>query len=138
LAIAVLYVGGAAAQEGSNAGSGDTVQPPETEWSNAVAAATRTEECMFVQAHRGFSEFYPENTMLAITKALEAGADRIETDLAITRDDVLVLLPDRSLDRTTTGRGRVESFTLPPVSHLDARSLQRPHFARERGPAPAA
>lgn len=72
--------------------------------------------------------------MLAITKALEAGADRIETDLAVTRDDVIVLMHDRSLDRTTTGRGRVQSFTFEQVSQLDAGSWKGPQFAGERVP----
>ncbi|HZJ10794.1 MAG TPA: glycerophosphodiester phosphodiesterase family protein, partial [Trueperaceae bacterium] len=65
LTIVGLLLGHVAAQAGDEHDAGE--QPP--------TAAAQTEECMFVQAHRGFSELYPENTMLALTKALEAGAD---------------------------------------------------------------
>ncbi|HZJ08617.1 MAG TPA: glycerophosphodiester phosphodiesterase family protein, partial [Trueperaceae bacterium] len=63
-----------------------------------------------------------------------AGADRIETDLAITRDDVIVLMHDRSLDRTTDGRGRVQSYEYERISQLDAGSWKGEEFAGERVP----
>src|SRR5690606_15062412 len=119
-------------RDGARAGAGGAGEVSQRLW--ATAGRVDVEACMFVQAHRGFSESYPENTMLAITKALEAGADRIETDLAVTRDDVIVLMHDRSLDRTTTGRGRVQSFTFEQVSQLDAGSWKGPQFAGERVP----
>jgi glycerophosphoryl diester phosphodiesterase len=101
-----------------------------------MAIATAEEApCMFVQAHRGFSEHYPENTLAAFRAAVEAGADRIEMDLAITRDDVVVLLHDRTLDRTTDGRGPVSSFPYDHVRELDAGSWLDERFAGERVPA---
>lgn len=89
---------------------------------------------MFVQAHRGFSEHYPENTLAAFRAAVDAGADRVEMDLAVTRDDVVVLLHDRTLDRTTDGRGPVASFTYEHVRELDAGTWKSTRFAGESVP----
>jgi glycerophosphoryl diester phosphodiesterase len=63
-------------------------------------------------AHRGYSAKYPENTILAFTKAIEAGVDMIELDLHSSRDDELVVIHDDSIDRTSDGRGRVAELTL--------------------------
>ena len=49
---------------------------------------------MKVMAHRGYSGRYPENTMLAFQKAVEAGADGIELDVHKTADGVLVVLEE--------------------------------------------
>lgn len=66
-------------------------------------------------AHRGASGEYPENTMLAFTRALEQGADAIELDVRVTEDGVPVVLHDATLDRTTDGRGAVATLTLDQV-----------------------
>ncbi|MFP4212399.1 MAG: glycerophosphodiester phosphodiesterase [Alkalispirochaeta sp.] len=89
---------------------------------------------IFVQAHRGSTTDYPELTLAAFDAALEAGVDRIEMDLAITADDEVVLMHDISVDRTTDGSGRVESFTLEELKQLDAGSWHSERFADERVP----
>lgn len=61
---------------------------------------------VLVQAHWGFSKIYPENTLLAIDKAFVAGVDRVEVDLAVTSDGHVVLMYDRTMNRTTDGSGR--------------------------------
>ena len=71
-------------------------------------------------AHRGFSGKYPENTMLAFEKALEAGCDGIELDVHLSRDGELVVIHDETLDRTTDGIGRVTDYTLEELRRLDA------------------
>ena len=76
--------------------------------------------CIYVAAHRGYSEKYPENTMEAFRAAIEAGADEIETDVRITADGELVLIHDAALDRTTDGSGEVGSFTLAELKKFDA------------------
>lgn len=73
-------------------------------------------------AHRGFSGKYPENTLLAFQKALEAGADGIEFDVHLTRDQELVIIHDERLDRTTNGTGLIKDFTLAELRRLDASS----------------
>lgn len=66
---------------------------------------------MYELAHRGLSKRYPENTMLAFTRALEAGFDGIETDVQMTRDGVLVLCHDEKINRTSTGKGYLKDYT---------------------------
>lgn len=70
--------------------------------------------------HRGYSGNYPENTMLAFQKAIEAGADGIELDVQFSKDGKLVVIHDETLDRTTTGTGRVKDHTYEELCALDA------------------
>lgn len=70
--------------------------------------------------HRGYSGNYPENTMLAFQKAMEAGADGIELDVQFSKDGRLVIIHDETLDRTTTGKGWVRDYTLEELKSLDA------------------
>lgn len=71
-------------------------------------------------AHRGFSGKYPENTMLAFEKAIEAGADGIELDVQLTKDGVPVILHDETLRRTVGIPGYLRDFTLEEVKQMDA------------------
>jgi glycerophosphoryl diester phosphodiesterase len=75
---------------------------------------TAEEADMIVIAHRGASGYAPEHTFAAYDLALELGADYLEQDLQMTRDGVLVVLHDDTLDRTTNGvcRGRVIDHTM--------------------------
>ena len=52
-------------------------------------------------AHRGFKSKYPENTMLAFVKAYEEGADGIEFDVHLTKDNEIVIMHDENTLRTT-------------------------------------
>ncbi len=85
-------------------------------------------------AHRGASGHAPENTLAAFRRAVELGARFIETDLRLTRDSHLVALHDETLDRTTSGHGRVGECTLAELRALDAGSWFAPEFAGERIP----
>lgn len=76
-------------------------------------------------AHRGFSGAYPENTMIAFQKALEAGADGIEMDVQLTKDGQLVVIHDERVNRTTNGTGFVRDFTLDELKQLDASYLYK-------------
>lgn len=71
-------------------------------------------------AHRGQSADIPENTLAALQKAAELGADRLEMDVQMTRDGVLVVIHDETVDRTTDGSGRVAELTLAEIRTLDA------------------
>jgi glycerophosphoryl diester phosphodiesterase len=71
-------------------------------------------------AHRGASVECPENTLLAFRKAMEHGVDALELDVQLTRDDVLVVMHDTVVDRTTNGTGRVRDHLLPEIRQLDA------------------
>ena len=81
---------------------------------------TESRDNIFVAAHRGLSAVYPENTLLAFRKALEVGADQLETDVRISADGRLVLMHDATVDRTTDGTGRVDEKTFEELEALDA------------------
>lgn len=80
---------------------------------------------MKIIAHRGFSELYPENTLLAFEKALEAGADGIETDLRLSQDEQIILFHDDNLKKITGLDSPPESLTLAELKRLDAGSGER-------------
>ncbi|MBC2734534.1 MAG: glycerophosphodiester phosphodiesterase [Desulfobacteraceae bacterium] len=79
-------------------------------------------------AHRGARSLAPENTLLAARRGLEAGADLWETDLAVTRDEALILFHDDRLVRTTDVQQRFPdraqdpftTFSLAEIRTLDA------------------
>ncbi len=66
-------------------------------------ARLHEEERILITAHRGYSLEYPENTLLSMAKAVEAGADFIEFDLRSTKENVPLLLHDSILKRTKVG-----------------------------------
>ena len=70
-------------------------------------------------AHRGFSGSYPENTMLAFEKALEAGCEGIELDVQRTRDGELVIIHDEAIDRTSNKSGLVKDMTYEELTKVD-------------------
>jgi len=85
-------------------------------------------------AHRGASAFAPENTMAAFEKAIELGADVIELDLHLTRDNEIVVIHDDTLDRTTDGSGPVHQRSLGELMRLDAGRWFGEGFAGQRIP----
>lgn len=85
-------------------------------------------------AHRGFSGIYPENTMLAFRKAVEEGADGIETDVQMTVDGVLVICHDEKVDRTTNKKGLISKYRYDELSKLDAGIKFGDNYAGERIP----
>ena len=62
-----------------------------------------------VVAHRGDWRNYPENSLPAIESCIRMGVDVVEIDLKLTKDSVLVLSHDRTLNRCTTGRQAMAS-----------------------------
>lgn len=77
-------------------------------------------ERILVAGHRGVGAFYPENTLLSIQKALEMNVDMIEFDMNLTKDKVVVIMHDRTVDRTTNGKGYIHDMTLKQIKELDA------------------
>ena len=75
---------------------------------------------VIVLAHRGFRGAYPENTLLAFQKAAELHVDGLETDIHSTRDGVLVVCHDETVDRTTNGSGLIKEMTWDELQQLDA------------------
>lgn len=73
---------------------------------------------MINYAHRGASEYAPENTLSAFYLGLLQGANGIETDVQRTRDGALVLFHDDSLERVTDGCGLLSDRTLAELKAL--------------------
>ena len=71
-------------------------------------------------AHQGGEDEFPSNTLYAYKKAVRAGADMLEIDVGVTKDDQLVVIHDTSVDRTTNGTGLVSELTVDEIQRLDA------------------
>lgn len=65
-----------------------------------------------IWAHRGASGYVPENTMEAFILAHQFGADGIELDVQLSKDDQVVVIHDEKIDRTSNGKGLVRNYTL--------------------------
>lgn len=85
--------------------------------------ASGGEEMVKNYAHRGFSGAYPENTMLAFRKAVEAGCDGIELDVHLSKDGELVIMHDERLNRTTDGNGFIKDYDYKEIRGLNAAHL---------------
>ena len=77
-----------------------------------------------VVAHRGDWRNYPENSIPAIESVIRMGVDVMELDVKMTRDSVLVLSHDLTLNRTTTGSGNISDYTYEQLLAFD---LKRGH-----------
>lgn len=73
-----------------------------------------------VIAHQGGDGVWPGETMLAYQNSVELGVDVLEMDIHITKDGILVLMHDETVDRTTNGTGEIEAMTLEEIKKLDA------------------
>jgi glycerophosphoryl diester phosphodiesterase len=76
-----------------------------------------------VFAHRGGSRLGPENTIVAFDRGLAAGADGLELDVHLSRDRVVVVHHDATLDRTTRGTGPLARRTAAELAALDVPTL---------------
>jgi glycerophosphoryl diester phosphodiesterase len=73
-----------------------------------------------ILGHRGASSEAPENTLAAFDLALQRGADGIEFDVRLSADGVPMVMHDARLERTTSGRGRVDALSERELRRLDA------------------
>jgi glycerophosphoryl diester phosphodiesterase len=83
-------------------------------------------------AHRGASKLAPENTMYAFDLGYKLGAEGIETDVQLTKDNVPVLIHDETVKRTTSGSGYVKDYMYDELKKLDAGSWFSPEFRDAR------
>ncbi|WP_420430195.1 glycerophosphodiester phosphodiesterase family protein [Hyphobacterium sp.] len=93
---------------------------------SALLDCARDADITLVAAHRagGFAPGIPENSLAGIRAAAALGAAFAEVDLRETADGEIVLMHDETLDRTTTGRGRVGHHTLAELRRVQ---LVNPH-----------
>ncbi len=87
-----------------------------------------------VVCHRGFNRVAPENTLAAANRAIAVGAHFVELDLRQSRDGVLYVMHDPTVDRSTNGSGVVSELTSLQIDRLDAGSWFGPQFRGEPVP----
>lgn len=78
---------------------------------------------VMVFAHRGdWRHVQTENSLSSYKRCIDEGFDGIEVDLQMTKDSVLIIMHDETIDRTTTGSGKVEDFTWEELKNLKLRT----------------
>ena len=82
-------------------------------------------------AHRGAGKLAPENTLAAFRLGASFGYRMFEFDVKLSGDGKSVLMHDDTLDRTTSGRGRLDALTLGELAALDAGTWHSPLYAGE-------
>ena len=83
-----------------------------------MAVTEKKSRKFVVYAHRGASEYAPENTMSSFYLGLHMGANGIETDIRKTKDGVLVLFHDKTLERVMDREGQVEDLTYDELTRI--------------------
>ena len=76
-------------------------------------------------AHRGYARHYPENTLVGLRAAIDAGARFIEIDVQLSTDQVPVLFHDRSLDRICGVEGEIYEQSFSQIQRLHASEPKR-------------
>ena len=79
---------------------------------------TVAENKIIVVSHRADWRNAPENSLQAIKNCIAMGVDMVEVDLNKTKDGHLILMHDRTLNRTTTGKGKPEEYTLEEIKQF--------------------
>lgn len=74
----------------------------------------------YVCGHRGAAGLKPENTLAGFREAVALGADFVECDVHLSKDDAIVVIHDETLERTTNGTGAVRAMTLAEIQAFDA------------------
>lgn len=91
---------------------------------------------ILVHGHRGARAVRPENTLPAFEYAISTGVDVLELDLAVTRDDVLVVSHDSQINRAICqgpeGEAAIRKLTLAQVRQFDCGALKNPDFPRQQ------
>ncbi|MFM1920968.1 MAG: hypothetical protein RLZZ303_2602 [Candidatus Hydrogenedentota bacterium] len=86
---------------------------------------------MRVCGHRGAAGLAPENTLVAVQRALDLGVDLVECDVHASADGRVMVIHDPTLERTTNGAGRVERHPFEALRKLDAGGGERIPELRE-------
>lgn len=86
------------------------------------AQALYEEGKVSVISHRGDWRNTPENSIRAIQNCIDLGVNMVEIDIKKTKDNELILLHDKTLDRTTTGKGFPQDYTLAEIKQMRLRN----------------
>ena len=88
----------------------------------AFAFVTQAQNKIMVAAHRGDWRNAPENSLSAFKNAAAMGVDIVELDLAKTKDGVIVIMHDQTIDRTTNGKGAPGDYTYDEIQKFGLRN----------------
>jgi glycerophosphoryl diester phosphodiesterase len=86
-------------------------------------------------AHRGCGALTPENSLAGLRLAARLGCRGVEFDVMLSADGLPLLIHDETLERTTSGRGRVADMRFVELARLDAGSYRHDAFAAEPLPS---
>ena len=100
----------------------------------SLTAGVTGAEAIEIVCHRGANEYAPENTQAAAQLCIDWGVDYVEIDVRTSKDGVLVLMHDPTVNRTTNGKGLVRQLTAAQLDELDAGSWKDPKYAGEKVP----
>ena len=126
VAAVALLAGACGGGDGEDAASSSTEPAPSSTAPQEVeVTAPSIEELLAAEgplllAHAGGDRDWPQETLFAYDRAVEAGADVLEMDVMLTADDQLVVHHDETVDRLTSGTGAVAELTLEEIQELDA------------------
>ncbi|MEH0714808.1 glycerophosphodiester phosphodiesterase family protein [Vibrio owensii] len=81
--------------------------------------------------HRGVAGKFPENTRVSIQAAIDLGLNWVEVDVQPTKDNVLVVCHDHTVNRCSNGKGRIDQMTLSELKALDFGRWFSDEFANE-------
>jgi glycerophosphoryl diester phosphodiesterase len=101
---------------------------------NAVADSIRLDDEVEIMAHRGASDAAPENTMAAVKKAIEDGADWVEIDVQETADGEVVVFHDSDFMKLAGVNLKIWDATMADLKDIDVGSRFSPEFREERVP----
>lgn len=103
-------------------------------WCSVVFAAGDALPQRGISAHRGENGVFPENTVDGLREAVRLGAAQVEFDVRRTGDGRLIVMHDRTVDRTTDGTGEVAGLTFDSIRSLDAGIKRGTRFAGTKVP----
>tara|TARA_R100001369_G_scaffold92530_1_gene138153 strand:+ start:2409 stop:3284 length:876 start_codon:yes stop_codon:yes gene_type:complete len=93
-------------------------QAQETKLDSILDDYYNNPEQILVAAHRATNPNYPENSLAAIAESIRIGVDIVEIDIRKSKDGELVIMHDKTIDRTTNGTGKVDDFTLAELKEF--------------------
>lgn len=82
-------------------------------------------------AHRGAGRLAPENTLAAMRLAADLGLCMVEYDVALSRDEIPILLHDQDIRRTSNGQGNADKLSLADLARFDFGNWHSPQYAGE-------
>ncbi len=112
-----------------------TFAKPTLLWLLLLSMSLNAAPRILVHGHRGARAIFPENTIPAFTYAIQAGVDFLEMDVAVTKDNVLVISHDPHINgQICTGPHpgiAIHELTLAELRQYDCGALKNPHFAKQ-------